>query len=234
MAFLLTTLLAAAFGGDDFFLASPGGPYGTTGLLSRHDAAYISQLGGPTSMRLRRRSAAGCWHGIQRLADSATTAGSQAGRNTVALLQHSARVTHDQLRAATDAWPAAQQTAVAELTAVGVRLSDAAERAWHAARRDVAGAATMAQTVTAAASREARRLLTDPAAKWTSKRRCAYAILHYIMQTNSSAITTGHDHLLRILTSICSCIRGHRTCWMVLCLVLLAHVTHAQRCLVLA
>jgi len=172
MAFLLTTLLAAAFGGDDFFLASPGGSLYTGKPVRYHGAASASQRRSGASVRLRRRSAAGCWHGVQHLTESALAAGNQTARAAGALLSQSARCAHARMASAAEAWPGLQQTAVVELKAVGTRLSDAAGRAGHAVGRDLARAASMARAATAAASGTAKRLLTAPLPYASSQRRC--------------------------------------------------------------
>ncbi len=172
MAFLLTTLLAAAFGGDDFFLASPGGSLYTAKHVRHHGAASASQLRSGASVQPRRRSAAGCWHGFEHLADRAAAAGTQTAHAAAALLGQTPRRMHARLVSAAEAWPGVQQTAVEELKAVGMRLGDAANQAGHAVRRDVARAASRARAVTAAASGEAQRLLADVASYAASKRRC--------------------------------------------------------------
>ena len=182
LALLLTTLSAAAFGGDDFFLASPGVGAGSDEYLRpdaglavfrRPSSAAIHSLSGRgAALGVRRRSAAGCWRGLGLLSNSAITISRRHARVAVALLGCSSRQMESQLVAAWAAWPGLRLAARTKLTIVGVRLGAACARAGRAARHDWRMAAAAARAAAAAADDEAQRLRADPTIRITSYSRC--------------------------------------------------------------
>ena len=187
LAFLLTTLLAAAFGGDDFFLASPETSAHPAGLRPGAFAGSNDRRSMCGIVRMRRRTAAGCWQRFQHMASAALTAGVQTSRRAMTELRRGSAVAHSQLLLALDAWPGVRQAGTAQLATAGNRLRDAGGQFRQAAQRDLFWLAAAAQASAVAASGETRRLVADPALYAASRGRCCSLSTTLVMTVSSSS-----------------------------------------------